>query len=77
MVGCLPQEQLGEKSAFGEARTGRRVRVIETSDAILTVAFSPDSRFIAAGGEDQTVQVWETHTGKLLWDAAAVTLAPN
>lgn len=30
----------------------------------LSVAFSPDSKYVAAGGRDQLVHVWEAQTGK-------------
>ncbi|HEV7237589.1 MAG TPA: WD40 repeat domain-containing protein, partial [Ktedonobacteraceae bacterium] len=33
---------------------------------VITVASSPDSKYIASGGYDQTVQVWEAATGRLI-----------
>jgi len=35
---------------------------------VYSLAFSPDDggRWIASGGEDTTVKVWDSHTGKLV-----------
>ena len=45
---------------------GRLVRALrEPKDTVCSVAFSPDGKFLAAGGADSAVRVWETETGKL------------
>ncbi len=34
------------------------------SRAVLALSWSPDSRFIASGGDDKTVQVWDVVDGR-------------
>jgi WD40 repeat protein len=34
------------------------------SEAVLSVGWSPDGRYIVSGGEDRTAQVWEANTGR-------------
>jgi WD40 repeat protein/tRNA A-37 threonylcarbamoyl transferase component Bud32 len=36
------------------------------TDAVKSVAFSPDGKRLASGSEDQTVKVWDTRTGEQL-----------
>ncbi len=46
---------------------GKPVRdLLESNDAVFTVAFSADSKHLAAAGSDRAVRVWEVETGKLL-----------
>lgn len=36
------------------------------SEAVVSVAFSPDGRRTAAGSRDSTSRVWDTKTGKVV-----------
>ncbi|MFO0908326.1 MAG: c-type cytochrome domain-containing protein [Isosphaeraceae bacterium] len=46
----------------GNAKPSRDLA--ESIDSVLAVAFSPDSKLVAAGGADRSVRVWEVATGK-------------
>src|SRR4051794_20845553 len=35
------------------------------SDAVLSVAFAPDGRWVAGGGLAKAIKVWDARTGKL------------
>lgn len=38
--------------------------LVETTDANFAVAFSPDSKLLAAAGADRAIRIWETESGK-------------
>jgi WD40 repeat protein len=33
---------------------------------VFAIAFSPDSRWLVSGGDDQTVRLWDVNTGECL-----------
>lgn len=41
-------------------------RVLKHKMAVLSLAFSPDSKILAAGGEDQTISLWDLGSGELI-----------
>jgi WD40 repeat protein len=50
-------------------QTGREFLTLRGHNGeVYTLAFSPDDggRWVASGGEDNAVKVWDSHTGKLV-----------
>src|SRR5207249_5705834 len=39
----------------------------DLSSAVVTVAWSPDSAYVASGSDDKTVQVWQAKTGSRIF----------
>jgi WD40 repeat protein len=65
----------GDPGQYGTARLwiaepnggGKPVRdLVESNDAIYAVAFSPDSKLVAAAGADRAIRIWKTETGELV-----------
>ncbi len=65
----------GDPGVYGVAKLwladasggGKPVRdLVETQDVVFAVAFSSDSKKVAAAGADRTIRVFEVETGKLL-----------
>ncbi|MBS1788481.1 MAG: PD40 domain-containing protein [Acidobacteria bacterium] len=52
--------------------TGKLLHQLTGTSGVSSVAFSPDSRLIAAGNHDTTVGLWEAETGKLLANLLAL-----
>jgi WD40 repeat protein len=74
-VGAPATEYSGSQVKLLDAATGKLIRALGThsrKETVTTVAFAPDGRMVAAGGNDGTAQVWEVSTGRLLY-----TLRPS
>ena len=48
----------------GEAKARRTLRSAGPRSGIRTLAFSPDGRRLVAGGEKNTVKIWDVQTGE-------------
>ncbi|HEV2438834.1 MAG TPA: hypothetical protein VGX97_02070 [bacterium] len=50
-----------------DLRSGRAIRVIDSHESfgINALAFSPDGRFLAGGGYDHVIRIWDVSTGAL------------
>ena len=69
LVGGGTPGEYGELSLV-DTTTGRRSAVLDTfNDIVLTAAFSPDGKRIAAGSADAAVRVYDVMTRKRLWTA--------
>jgi WD40 repeat protein len=70
--------RLGDLKLF-DTNTGNLVRTLETGtrEWVKSVAFSPDGRWLLAGGDDHVLRLWEVATGRevltLLGHFAGVT----
>jgi hypothetical protein len=48
-----------------EVKTGRLLRRVVADNPVLSLAFSPDGRMLAAAHAEQKVRIWEVATGRL------------
>jgi WD40 repeat protein len=92
-VGALASDPRGAQLAFSDGRgqvflwrypSGRPRPFVRASDTVYSIAFSPDGRRLATGGENQAIDVWRVddgaHLGQLTGDTDAifsVAFTPN
>ena len=46
-----------------DARSGRKLEAFQHVARVSSAAYSEDDRYLATGGHDRTVRVWDTRTG--------------
>jgi WD40 repeat protein/predicted Ser/Thr protein kinase len=68
----LAAKDIAERVLVARLADGReRLRLIGHGGGVPAVEFSPDGKWIASSGKDQTIKLWDSVTGKLLqnWKA--------
>ncbi len=84
LAGTMPTASTGQIRIW-DARSGREIRRLSRQGVRpLCIAFSPDAKWIASGGTDQTVKLWNAETGTLTRtfgghtsDVLAVAFSPD
>ena len=51
-----------------DVSTGQRLRAIQVSSKVSSVALSPDGKLLAAAVKPNTISLWRLEDGKLLWN---------
>jgi len=62
-----------ESGSAGEARTGQLRYILKHVSSVYWAGFSPDGTRIITAGGDQTVKIWDAHTGQELHTLAGHT----
>ncbi len=60
----VPRFPVGGTILVWETKTGQEVARLKHTDAIRSLAFSPDGQWLASGSYDSTAQVWNVKTGQ-------------
>ena len=50
-----------------DSMTGKQVRVLKEAGPVLGLAFSPDGKYLATGGQDRMAAVWDARTGQQIF----------